>query len=196
MDASVWTLPVDDDTQLRHLEPRDAVALFHLIDRSRPSLRQWLPWVDENNALTDTQFFIADAIQQRNRNEGLHAGLWHQGELAGVIGLHHIDWSNQSASIGYYLGEGHQGKGLMTRACRALVAHAFNELKLHRVEIRCAPGNSKSRAIAERLGFVADGRIREAAYVNGHYVDLLIYSKLATEYQAERKQAIPSVAGS
>jgi ribosomal-protein-serine acetyltransferase len=190
MDAPVLILPVDDETQLRQLEPRDAVALFHLIDRSRPYLRQWLPWIDENGALADTQFFIADAILQRNRNEGLHTGLWHRGELAGVVGLHHIDWSNQSASIGYYLGEAYQGKGLMTQACRVLMAHAFDTLNLHRVEIRSAPGNLKSRAIAVRLGFVEDGRIREAAYINGRYVDLLIYSKLAAEYQAEQRQAL------
>ena len=55
--------------------------------------------------------------------------------------------------IGYWLGEQFQGKGIMTAACRVLVNYAFNEFKLHRVEIKCATGNTKSCAIPERLLF-------------------------------------------
>src|SRR5215212_7167551 len=52
-----------------------------------------------------------------------------------------------------WLGEEHQGKGLVTAACLALVDHAFGDLGLNRMVISCATENEKSCAIPERLGF-------------------------------------------
>ena len=71
----------------------------------------------------------------------------------------------------------------MTRACRALVTHAFRELGLHRVEIRAAPGNRRSRAIPERLGFRQEGILRDAEWPYDHYVDLVVYAMLADEWE-------------
>ena len=59
--------------------------------------------------------------------------------------------------MGYWLGEEHQGKGLMTAACRALVDYAFGELGLNRVVISCATENKKRCAIPERLSFRREG---------------------------------------
>jgi ribosomal-protein-serine acetyltransferase len=87
-------------------------------------------------------------------------------------------------SIGYWLAAPWQGKGIMTTACAALIDHAFKELKLHRVEIRCATGNARSRAIPERLGFVKEGVIRQGEWVNDRFLDLAVYGMLATDWAA------------
>jgi ribosomal-protein-serine acetyltransferase len=69
----------------------------------------------------------------------------------------------------------------MTRAVRAVVEHAFKDLGLHRVEIRCAVGNARSRAIPERLGFRQEGVLRDAEHVLGRRLDVVLYSRLATD---------------
>lgn len=69
----------------------------------------------------------------------------------------------------------------MTRACEALVNFSLRDLGLHRVEIRCAEENVKSRAIPERLGFVKEGFLREVEWLHDHYVDHVVYSKLSGE---------------
>ena len=69
----------------------------------------------------------------------------------------------------------------MTRGCRALIAHGFTELDLHRVEIRCAVDNLKSRAIPERLGFRREGQLREVEWLYDHFVDHVVYGLLAGE---------------
>lgn len=170
------------DAELRILEQSHAEELFALIDRNRSYLTEWLPWPDKNRSIEDTREFIASVSRQMSENKGFAAGIWAEGRLAGVIGYHPVDWDNRSVSLGYWLAEPFQGRGLMTEACRALVHYAFREWKLNRVEIRCGVGNVRSRAIPERLGFKEEGVLRQAQWVNGRFVDLAVYSILAQEW--------------
>lgn len=72
----------------------------------------------------------------------------------------------------------------MTKSCRALINHAFSELNLNRVDIRCAVENSKSRAIPERLGLRQEGVIRQAEWLYDKYVDHVVYGVLTDEWQS------------
>ena len=72
----------------------------------------------------------------------------------------------------------------MTRAVSALVDHAFSSLGLNRVEIRAAPENRRSRAIADRLGFQLEGTLRQAQRIGDQYLDNAVYSMLAEEWPA------------
>jgi ribosomal-protein-serine acetyltransferase len=101
----------------------------------------------------------------------------------GVVGYHGIDWQNRSTTLGYWLGEEYQGKGLMTAVCRALVDHAFEELGLNQVGIACAIENKKSCAIPERLGFRREGVQRQAEWLYDHFVDQALYAALASEWR-------------
>jgi ribosomal-protein-serine acetyltransferase len=177
---------LDDESWLKLLTYEDAEALFALIDSCRPHLRKWLPWVDSAKTVEDSKAFIEEALQKFAAGNGFETGIWHKGQFAGVIGLHYIDHANKKTSIGYWLGEQFQGLGLMTKACKAFIDYAFNELKLHRVEIRCAVDNKKSRAIPERLGFTNEGTIREAEWLYDHFVDHVVYGMLAREWESSR----------
>ncbi len=180
--APVLSIKIDEDTELRIPEERYAQKLFALIDANRTYLREWLPWVDQERSVEDTQGFIRGALQQFANNEGFQMGIWYKEQLTGVIGYHSIDWIDRKVEIGYWLAESFQGKGLMTKACKTLVAYAFNELKLHRVEIHCATNNKRSYAIPERLGFQQEGIMRDAEWLYDHFVDLMIYSMLEDEW--------------
>jgi ribosomal-protein-serine acetyltransferase len=50
------------------------------------------------------------------------------------------------------------------------------------VEVRAAPGNRRSRAIPERLGFRQEGILRDAEWLYDHYVDLVVYAMLADDW--------------
>lgn len=166
---------LNEDAQLKLLKPRHAEALFTLVDRSRAHLEQWLPWVNFTQEVRNSREFIESTMKQFGENNGFQAGIWYKGELAGVIGLHGINWANKSTSIGYWLGEEFQGKGLMTSACQAIINYCFDELGLKRIEIRAATGNYKSQAIPERLGFEKEGCVRSAEYLYDKYVDHYIF---------------------
>lgn len=184
MDSTpLFRLSIDEDTDLRIYEERHAQEIADVVDQNRAHLRQWLPWLDNSRSVEDSKAFIRDALRQFADNQGFQAGIWFQGKLAGGIGYHPINWASRKVEIGYWLGETYQGKGLVTKACRALVTYAFDVLGLNKVEIRCAIENVRSCAIPKRLGFTQEGILREAEWLYDHYVDLVVYGMLAREWQ-------------
>ncbi|MEO1403877.1 MAG: GNAT family protein [Cyanobacteria bacterium J06635_1] len=168
---------------LEQLDPRHADAIFRLTDENRDYLRQWLPWVDNVHTAEDTRAFIITTQAQFERNEGFQMAIVWQGNIVGAIGHHRIDWANHSASLGYWLAAPYQGKGMMTQACRVLVNHAFQALNLNRIEIRAATENYRSQAIPRRLGFKQEGIVREGEWLYDHFVDLMIFGLLRSDWQ-------------
>ncbi|WP_026772418.1 MULTISPECIES: GNAT family N-acetyltransferase [Sediminibacillus] len=184
----MFTYQVDDEIQLKLMELSDAEELFALTDSSRDYLREFLRWVDGTTTEEDTQAFIQSGLQHFADNKSLTTAILYQGKIAGVIGFHEISWNNKSASIGYWLGENHQGKGIMSRSVKALTSYGFDRLDLNRIEIRAAAENVKSRAIPEKLGFTKEGCIRQAEWLYDHFVDHVVYGMLATEWPYEYKK--------
>lgn len=176
---------LNGDIELRLLQINDTEELFQLMDSSRKHLREWLPWVDDTKSPEDTKAFIQSTMNQFAANNGYQAGIWYRGELAGVIGYHEMDWAHKSTSIGYWLGEKYVGKAIMTKACSVFVDYALTDLKLNRVEIRCAENNHKSRAIPEKLDFTNEGMIRDAEWLYDHHVNHFVYGMLAKEWKLQ-----------
>ena len=167
---------------LRLFEPHDAAELFRLVDENRMGLREWLPWLDDNRSEALSLSFIRSALRKYADNGAFDAGIWHQGRLAGAIGYHPVSWANKNVSIGYWLGHHARGKGLMTRACSALVTHAFETLRLQRVEIRCATTNVKSQKVPRRLGFKEEGVLRQSEWLYDRFVDHIVFAQLKHEW--------------
>jgi ribosomal-protein-serine acetyltransferase len=168
-------LRIADDAHLRPLDETDARELHELVEANRAYLARWLPWA-ASQTLGDTRDFIRRTRSQLTDNDGFQAALVLEGRIAGVAGYHAVDWGNRATSIGYWLDEGRQGRGLMTAAVRRLVDHALSAWGLMRVEIRAATENRRSRAIPERLGFRQEGILRRAELVGGRYLDSVVYS--------------------
>jgi ribosomal-protein-serine acetyltransferase len=180
----MFRLTIQEGVYLTLMEERHAEVIFEAVERDRAYLREWLPWVDMSTGVDDILKFIRRSLEQFANNEGLSAGIWCEGEFAGTVGTHKIDWLNRKVEIGYWLASKFQGRGIVTAGCRALTHHAFSEWKLNRVEIHCAIGNEKSCGIAKRLGFQFEGVLREGQLLNGKYVDINVYAMLASEWWA------------
>jgi ribosomal-protein-serine acetyltransferase len=176
------TFPFAEGAELRLLEHHHAQEMFSLIDQNRAYLRRWLPEWDVQKSLDDCKAIIKSSLEQLAANGGFTMGIWWEGSLAGIIGAGQIDWENRSTMIGYWLGEKYQGRGLVTRACRAVIDYLFSELKLRRVEIRCATTNPRSCNIPKRLGFSKEGVLRHAQALDDRYLDLEVYGLLAGEW--------------
>jgi ribosomal-protein-serine acetyltransferase len=184
---------LNDRHSLRQLALGDAEELFAVVDANRAYLRRWLPWLDRTQSVDDSRRFLEDVAQQAGSNRNIQAAILFDGRIAGIASYHRIDWQNRNTSLGYWLAEEHQGRGLVTASCRVLVDHAFAALNLHRLAIACATGNVRSRAIPQRLGFVHEGRHRETEWLYDRFVDHEVYVQLQPEWEA---QVIAQMAGS
>ena len=173
---------VDQEIELVLMDNKYIGELHSLINSNRPHLRKWLPWVDETSTEKEVGDFIEMTKNQYISNNGFQAGIIYNDKLVGVIGYHLINWRNKATSIGYWLAEGYQGKGIMLRATKAMIDYAIYHLHLHRIEIRCGEENNKSRAIPITLGFKVEGIIRDAEWLYDHYVSHVVYSILADEW--------------
>jgi ribosomal-protein-serine acetyltransferase len=175
-------LKIDDELSIRLIELKDAKRVFELTDQSRSNLREWLPWLDVTTTVEDTKWFIQDCMKNLDENKSMNTVIMFKGEIVGVAGFNRINWSNKTAYIGYWIGEDYQGNGIMTKVAKELTHYAFHHLNLHKVEIRAAVENRKSRRIPEKLGFVNEGKIRQAEWLYDHYVDHIVYGLLAKEW--------------
>lgn len=178
----MFSFPLGDGCELRLYEERHARELFALVDKNRARLRQWLPWLDVSTEPAHTAAFIRSRLAVFAEGHGAAFGIWVDGAIAGSIDYHELDPANRRAAIGYWIAADHEGRGLMTRAVRALLGHAFGELGLKRIEIRVAPDNARSRAIPVRLGFREEGTLRQILWLYDHFVDEVVYGMLAQEW--------------
>lgn len=178
---------IDEQVSLKLVELNDAERIFELTDSSRSYLKEWLSWLDFTTSVEDSREFIQGSLKNYAENKSLNAVILFNGEIVGTAGFNSINWSNKTAQIGYWLGKDYQGNGIMTQVARGLTDYAFSHLKLHKVEIRVAEGNKKSRSIPERLGFINEGRVRQAEWLYDHYVDHMVYGVLMDEWRENNK---------
>ncbi|BBE23729.1 N-acetyltransferase [Arthrobacter sp. MN05-02] len=104
------------------------------------------------------------------------------GRYLGEVVLNDLDEDN--SSMGYRIGlsgEGVLGRGFGTEAGRAVIAHAFDSLGLHRIGLEVYAFNPRAMRSYEKIGFVAEGRMRDALRWNGEWFDAIIMSILSTD---------------
>jgi ribosomal-protein-serine acetyltransferase len=180
----MFSFEIDHEIDLRLLEERHAPELFALTDENRKHLARWLAWVDATRDVSDTLAFIRNVRKGYAANRKIPTGIWYRGALVGCLELFDLDPRVGSGEVGYWLAAPHQRKGIVSRACQGLITHAFTRLDLNRIVLRCHPKNDRSSAIARRLGFTFEGRLRECARLRDELVDLEVYSVLRREWDS------------
>jgi ribosomal-protein-serine acetyltransferase len=169
--------------RVRSMDPGDADALYALVEANRDRLRPWMPWEPSTTAPEVTRAFIE--VARRSATDVEANGLWADAELAGTIGMS-VDTLANAGSLGYWIAREHEGRGLVSRAAERFLVFAFDELRLHRVEVHAAVANARSRSVAERLGMRQEGVLRDAERVHDGYHDMVVYGILEDEWRTSR----------
>jgi ribosomal-protein-serine acetyltransferase len=180
-------IAIDGESQLLALRVADAEALLALTRSSVDYLRQWMTWVPHRPTLVFMRTILERSEAALPTGQLVWFGIWRGSELAGCVVLNSFNAQHRAAEVSYWLGERFAGAGLATKACRALLDHLFEVAELNRAEIRCAAGNERSRRIPEKLGFTAEGTLRQANFLHDHYVDIMVYGLLRSEWQRLRR---------
>ncbi len=161
----------------------DVPELYALIDRNRARLREWLPWVTPEYDIEHARRFVEDRQIENARGTALTCVVRFREHMAGAIGLHSIDLVNRASSIGYWIDGSFSGRGIVTSACRTMIATGFRDYGLHRIEIRCAVENHRSCAIPLRLRLREEGILRDAGWLHHRWVSLRVFSVLEDEWR-------------
>jgi RimJ/RimL family protein N-acetyltransferase len=159
--------------RLRALEPGDA-------ERAHP----WMQDLDVTDGLTRRYPF--SLAQQRRWMEQHAAPAYGTVQLAietlegvhiGGCGFFDASPENRSAEFGIAIGDkAYWGRGYGGDATGTACRFGFEEMNLHRIQLWVHADNPRAQRVYERLGFVVEGRAREAVYQHGRRVDLVLMS--------------------
>ena len=168
--------------RLRWLDEDDAPAIFEIF--SHPEIvRYWSTpaYADLAEALAQ----IAKAHRLFHDHEMYEWGVALK-ETRAVIGtctLVGLDAQNRRAEVGFALSRGHWGKGYMREALARLLAFAFDDLGLHRLEADVDPRNVASLRLLEHFGFQREGYLKERWIVGDEISDTVFLGLLEREWR-------------
>jgi [ribosomal protein S5]-alanine N-acetyltransferase len=132
--------------------------------------REYRAYLSAARRANQESFFVVDASS---------------GELAGVININNIvRHASLSGQLGYYAFVPHAGLGLMREGLALVIARAFRELGLHRLEANIQPGNRRSVALVEGLGFRREGKARGFLKIGNRWRDHERWALLKEEWRS------------
>jgi len=170
---------IESDVKVLHVELYDDV-----FTRMRTDNRAWRPLSPDSELspfrMSDpTDDFVSFSVEELSKGH----------ELAGAAVLHGIDEHNRSAHIGISLRPAFRGRGLGTDTLRVLCGYAFRTRGLHRLSLETLSDNLAMIAAAESAGFQREGVFREAAWVEGDFLDEVVFGLLAPRPSARAARA-------
>jgi ribosomal-protein-alanine N-acetyltransferase len=100
-------------------------------------------------------------------------------QIIGRCALHNWNAECYRAEIGYHIEkEENKQKGYMSEAAKAIIHFGFNRLNLNRIEALVSPKNMPSLKIIQKLNFIQEGILKQHFFVDGQFVDSLIFGLL------------------
>ncbi len=170
-----------DRLRLRWLEERDVDAL-HQVFADPAVMRYW-----SSAPLTDLA--AAKALLQEIHDYFARGNLYQWGialadtdTVIGTVTLAWIEREHRRAGVGFALAKSAWGKGYASEAVARLIAYAFEDLELHRLEADVDPRNEPSLRLLERLGFRREGFLRERYHLAGEIQDSVMLGLLRREW--------------
>jgi [ribosomal protein S5]-alanine N-acetyltransferase len=170
------------EVYLRQPVMGDYAAWAELRALSRQHLTVWEPlWTRDELARSAFRRRLRQYQREMREDQGYAFLLFREADAALLGGLTISNIRRgvaQSASVGYWMGLPHVGRGHMTEAVRAIVPFAFGKLGLHRLEAACLPHNTPSARVLEKSGFRREGTARRYLKINDVWQDHDLYAVL------------------
>ncbi len=177
---------------LRPLGVADFAAWSEVRTRSGEWLLRWEPrrLPGQPDVTTDRDAFsVRCSARERERQlgTGYGFGIFVEGRFAGEINLSSIQRGPfQSAYVGYWIDEAVAGQGYTPEALVVLARFAFDDLRLHRIQVSIIPRNTASRRVVEKLKIRDEGVAERYLEINGVWEDHVRYAITSEEWQQRR----------
>lgn len=178
----MFSYDLGDGAELRMLRLQHAPEFLDLVAENRDYFGEWLQWATMINTVEDAKKFLRRGVSRFAEDGIPWIGIWQDGRMVGGMLFFPLERRIRTTKIGYWLAQSATGRGLMTRAIEAVFPFLFEELQVNRLGLETEPGNLKSKAVAERLGFTFEGLRRQGWHDGEEFVDIAVYSLLAEEW--------------
>jgi [ribosomal protein S5]-alanine N-acetyltransferase len=160
---------------LRPINQTDKEKVFEY--RSDKETNRYQGWIPET--IQDVEFFIGKVAKQINEPE-----TWFQfviieknsEKIIGDLGVHFFGEENLQAEIGCTLNKHFQSRGYASESVESVIEYLFNDLKKHRIITSIDPENMNSIKLVERIGFRREAHFVESLFINGTWVDDVVYA--------------------
>jgi RimJ/RimL family protein N-acetyltransferase len=171
-----------DRLTLRPLKLEDAKEIFDY--RSDAISNQYQGWTPTN--IEEVNDFIKNKVSSAIDIPDT----WFQfviikkdtGRVIGDLGVHFIDEEKNQAELGCTINKQYHGQGFAKEAMAEVIGYLFNHLNKHRISASVDPRNIGSVKLMESLEFRKEAHFRESLYLNGEWVDDVIYGLLQSEW--------------
>lgn len=181
----MFSFKYDDEVSLTLPSPNnDSEALYALIETSRDTLAQWLPWVDQLTSADDEKEFLKTTLIHFGTGDSLNCVIRYHNQPVGMVSFNKINKEHHHAEIGYWLGNQWHHKNIMHRAVTALIDIGFTEYNLNKIIIKVDVNNNASNHVAQKLNCHLSGTTPEdRLYRNGKSVNMNDWTLLRLEWE-------------
>ncbi|NDO82199.1 50S ribosomal protein L7/L12-serine acetyltransferase [Citrobacter sp. NCU1] len=171
-------ITLDDALQLRAVEESYVTPLHQLILKNKAWLQQSLNWVPFVNSEEDTHKTVQGNMMLHQRGYAKMYLIFNHDDVVGVISFNLIEPLNKTAYIGYWLDEENQGQGILSRALQGVIHFYAQRGEIRRFVIKCRVDNARSNRVALHNGFILEGCMKQAEFLNGDYHDVNMYARI------------------
>jgi [ribosomal protein S5]-alanine N-acetyltransferase len=160
----------NEDSQRVTVRPVTSRDQSEFLDLVAASVDLHHPWM--SLPATPQQFQAHLARYERSGEASLLICVRDTGAIAGVVNINSIIRGRfQNGSLGYAAFAPSAGRGYMSEGLALVLRHAFQQLRLHRLEANIQPGNQASLKLVRRLGFRREGYSPEMLFIDGTWRD-------------------------
>ncbi len=179
-------IPVFDELYNEHvlirpLQEKDAQAMFEAMEESREYIRPWLSFADAHQTVEEARDWIIRSIASLLLRQGIVVGIWDYTtqRFVGSSWVNPHNWDIGYFEFGYWLRPSTAGHGYITETIKLLTDYALKTWNAKRIEIRCDERNERSIAVAKRLGFTYEGKLRNVERASDeHLRNMLIFAMI------------------
>ena len=190
MNTNLRDLPTEFASErllLRRYRPIDSPMFYQMLRNNQEHLYEFLPsFLINLRGEEDVKTWFAKQSAEWEALNLFIFGVWEKltGTYVGECYLANPDWEVPRIEVGYFLVKEFTGNGYATESAKATIRYAFEQMKVLRIDLRCAADNAASIRVAKRCGFTQEGCFRQHhRKKDGTLVDMLWYGLLLSEWQ-------------
>jgi RimJ/RimL family protein N-acetyltransferase len=162
---------------VRPYQATDAEPLWQAARESVAEVSAWLPWCHPEYSMAEAvEWVTSQARLAADGSEFAFAIVGADGRFLGGCGVNQINRIHRFGNLGYWVRTSATGRGVATEAARQMSEFAFRNTDRMRLEIVCAVENRRSQRVAERVGAIREGVLRNRLQLHGRAVDAVMYS--------------------